>query len=49
MTRNPRSPVAREDGIAMVLVVIIAAFMTLLAVTLIDVVRAESDRGSVQR
>lgn len=46
MTRNPRSPVAREDGIAMVLVVIIAAFMTLLAVTLIDVVRAESDRGA---
>jgi hypothetical protein len=46
MTRNPRSLVVREDGIAMVLVVIIAAFMTLLAVTLIDVVRAESDRGA---
>ncbi len=46
MTRQPRSLVVREDGIAMVLVVIIAAFMTLLAVTLIDVVRAESDRGA---
>ena len=30
----------------MILVVIIAAFMTLLSVTLIDVVRAESDRGA---
>jgi hypothetical protein len=46
MTRNLRSLIVREDGIAMVLVVIISAFMTLLAVTLIDVVRAESDRGA---
>jgi len=46
MRRDLRSRLVREDGIAMVLVVIISAFMTLLAVTLIDVVRAESDRGA---
>ena len=46
MTSDLRSRLVREDGIAMVLVVIISAFMTLLAVTLIDVVRAESDRGA---
>ncbi len=46
MRRDLRSLVVREDGIAMVLVIIISAFMTLLAVTLIDVVRAESDRGA---
>lgn len=36
----------REDGIAMILVVIIGAFLTLISVTLIDVVRAEGDRGA---
>ena len=46
MKRDLRSRLVREDGIAMVLVVIISAFMSLLAVTLIDVVRAESDRSA---
>ena len=37
---------ANEEGIAMILVVIITAFMSLLAVVLIDSVKAESDRGA---
>jgi hypothetical protein len=41
-----RATVTEESGIAMVLVVLITAFMSLLAVTLIDAVRAESDRGA---
>lgn len=46
MRRRFPVAIAREDGVAMILVVIIGAFMTLLSVTLIDVVRAESDRGA---
>lgn len=46
MRRHLRSTVVQEDGIAMILVVMITAFMSLLAVTLIDAVRAESDRGA---
>jgi hypothetical protein len=46
MNNRLRSALAREDGIAMILVVIITAFMSLLAVVLIDTVRAESDRGA---
>ena len=45
MRRRLRSRSAREDGIAMVLVVL-QRLLTLLSVTLIDVVRAESDRGA---
>ena len=46
MRRNLRALVAREDGIAMVLVVMISAFMTLLSVSLIDFVGSESTRGA---
>lgn len=41
-----RARLGREDGVALVLVILIGAFMSLLAVTLIDFVRAESTRGS---
>ena len=46
MRNRLRSVVVREDGIAMILVVIITAFLSMLAVTLIDSVKAESDRGA---
>ena len=46
MRRDLRAMVVREDGIAMVLVVLISAFMTLLSVSLIDFVRSESTRGA---
>ena len=47
MIDHIRSRILRdESGIAMVLVVIIAALMSLLAVTLIDQVNAESNRGA---
>jgi hypothetical protein len=36
----------REDGIAMVLVILIGSLMTLLSVTLIELVRSESTRGT---
>jgi hypothetical protein len=39
---------AREDGIAMVLVVFLCAFLALLGVTLIEVVRGESNRSAQQ-
>lgn len=40
------SRLRREDGVAMVLVVILGAFMTLISITLIDIVRAESNRSA---
>jgi len=44
--RSAAKAVRQEDGVAMVMVVIIAAVMTLLSVTLIDYVRSESTRGA---
>jgi hypothetical protein len=43
-----RTLAVREDGIAMVLVIFITAVLALLGVTLIEVVRTESDRSSQQ-
>jgi hypothetical protein len=40
--------IGREDGIAMVLVVLIGAMVTLLSVVLIDAVQSESDRSAHQ-
>ena len=45
MRQRLRSVLVQEDGIALVLVILIASFMTLLSVTLIDRVRAEATRG----
>jgi hypothetical protein len=41
-----RARLGREEGVAMVLVVILAAFLTLTSITLIDIVRAESNRSA---
>lgn len=45
---SPRRLLAREDGVAMVLVLFAATLLTLLGVTLIELVRDESDRSSQQ-
>jgi hypothetical protein len=46
MSRALRRLAAREEGIAMVLVILIGSLMTLLSVTLIELVRSESTRGA---